>query len=369
MGSIADQIRSAASRNRELHAILSQTDYAAPALKQQKHLIQDLNAQLQDVKKQLNQLGQARWKEQKDYEQYRKSVVKRWAYKVSGNQEKFEAKAEKEEKEYFEVLQKLQQAIALEQNLQTMRSEALDKQNKLEQDVLRHTTAQSELDNLYASIFQGPTPSFPEEDDVERQKILITKSYNSIYAELEANQEVVRILEDVAKRVQSSKLRIENALEYSRLDMLGSNRADFMKRNALQNAEMDLVRAQMLIMQAQRFSSEVKNLPPIQIASNNLTSDVLFDNIFTDVEFHEKIKQSRFEAERCEQDLLAQLAAAKERRQASEEKAIAQSRLLDNARAELQKVRHQIFERVANGAPQTSQSSQLDEDAPPPYTG
>jgi hypothetical protein len=103
MASTTDQIQSAAPRNRELLEILSQTDHAASALEQHKRYIQDLDTQLRDVKKQLNQLGQERWKEQKDHKKYHDSIMRRWAYKVGGKKEKFAAKAEKEEKEYFEV--------------------------------------------------------------------------------------------------------------------------------------------------------------------------------------------------------------------------------------------------------------------------
>jgi hypothetical protein len=260
----------------------------------------------------------------------------------------------------------------MEENLKTMKSEALDLQNNLEQELLRHTAAQNELNHLYSSIFQGPTPSFPEEDDTERQAILAAKTYNNTYAKLEADHQALRNLEDANKRVKSSLMHIETALDSSRLDMWGIDSADLMERTALHNAELELIQAQMLVMQAQRFSSEVKNLPPVNMASGSLMSDVLFDNIFTDLEFHETIKQSRTEAERCQQALLAQLGAAKERYQASEAEAIAQSRLLDNARQELQKVRQRIFERLANGeapqAPQAPQGQQSDErGAPPPY--
>ncbi|KAI3331939.1 hypothetical protein HD806DRAFT_478836 [Xylariaceae sp. AK1471] len=364
MASITDQLQSAAPRNKELLEILSQTDHAPLALRQQNLYIQDLDVQLRDVKKQIDLLGHERWKEQKGHEKYRDSVMKRWAYKVSGNKEKFAAKAEKEEKEYFEVLQKLHQASALEENLKTMRSEALGAQNNLEQEDMRHTTAQSELDSLYASIFQGTTPSFPEEDDVERQAISIAKAYNSACAKLEADRQVQRILEDASKRLKSSLSHVEDALDSSRMDMFGSAGADMMERTALHSSEMDLVQAQMLIMQAQRFSPEVQSLPPVNIASGHLMSDVLFDNIFTDLEFHDKIKQSRTEVQRCQQALLAQLTAAKERCHASEEQIKSQSQLLSNAREELQKFRQGIFERLANGeVPQASPG----QGAPPPY--
>jgi septal ring factor EnvC (AmiA/AmiB activator) len=103
MASIRDQLLDAAPRNRQLLDILSQTDHAPSALEQQTRYVQDLNKQLEDVKKRIDQLGHERWKEGKDHKKYRDSVMKRWAYKVSGNKDKFASRAEKEEKEYFDV--------------------------------------------------------------------------------------------------------------------------------------------------------------------------------------------------------------------------------------------------------------------------
>lgn len=103
MASIKDQLQNAAPRNEQLLDILSQTDNAPSAFKQQKLYIQDLDSQLRDVKKRIDLLKHEMQKERKDHVKYRDSVTKRWAYKVTSNQEKFAAKAEKEEREYFDV--------------------------------------------------------------------------------------------------------------------------------------------------------------------------------------------------------------------------------------------------------------------------
>lgn len=112
MASITEKLQRAAPRNKKLLQILSETDHAPSALEQQKRYIQDLDVQIKDVKKRVSHLGQERSKEQKDHEKYRDSVMKRWAYKVSGNKEKFAAKAEKEEQEYFEVYESFSHTMA-----------------------------------------------------------------------------------------------------------------------------------------------------------------------------------------------------------------------------------------------------------------
>jgi len=252
-----------------------------------------------------------------------------------------------------------------------MKDEAVKIQNDLESACSRHKEAQNELDRLYASIFQGPTPSFPEEDEAERKAESTTKAYNMASTQLETDRQVFRALEDAHKRIKSSLCSIEDALDYSRWDMFGGgSAADLMERDALHKAETEVIQAQMLVMQAQRFSPVVKSLPPVKIASGSIMSDMLFDNIFTDMNFHDKIKDSRAEVQNCENALRSQLQASKERFQASEQKVKLQSDLLKSAREELQTARQRIFETLANGEhpPKSSSTQPTESEAPPPYS-
>lgn len=255
-----------------------------------------------------------------------------------------------------------------------MKSEALGVQQSIEGECQRHSTAQGELDALYASIFQGPTPSFPEEDEAERSVESALGTYNGSCAKLEADRQVSRILEEASKRIKSSLLDIEDALDASRLDMFGGDAAaDAMERSSLHKAEMNVVQAQMLILQAQNICPAVASLPPVKIAQGNIMSDVLFDNIFSDLNFHDKIKDSRAEVQRCDQVARAQLAAAQERCQASEQQLKAHSGALTTARSELQRTRQRIFQRLADGGvgvgvSKASQGTSGEPEAPPAYS-
>lgn len=251
-----------------------------------------------------------------------------------------------------------------------MKADALEVQQNLKQECGRRTTAQSELDTLYASIFQGPTPSFPEEDDAERNVESALQTYNTTCAKLEADRQVEHILGAASKRIGSSLNYIEEALDASRLDMFGGGSgADLMERSALHKAEMNVVQAQMMVAQAQRISPEVQDLPAVHIDQGNLFGDILFDNIFSDMEFHDKIKDSRAEVQRCAQVLGVQLTAAKERCHASEQLSEVQSNSLKNAREELQKVRQVLFKHLADGGASTILSDGPERsEAPPPYS-
>ena len=229
-----------------------------------------------------------------------------------------------------------------------MRVEALEIRDKLEQETARHEQAQRDLDGLYNSIFEGPTPEFPEEDATERRVQTAAEACRSTRRWLESEQKAASLLNQ-AKVLLGTALRyMEDALDYSRWDMFGGGTmADMMERDALHNSENQVHQAQMLVVQAQRYSSEVRALPEARISHGNLMGDVLFDNIFSDMEFHDKIKASREEVRRCATHLDYQIQQAGMRVQQGEVEITRLSQELSDARVALQKARESIFERLA----------------------
>ncbi|KAI6093635.1 hypothetical protein F4821DRAFT_2856 [Hypoxylon rubiginosum] len=371
MATITSQIKEAAPRNSELLAILSETDHAPPALEHQKHYISDLNNELSTAQKRIAALDKQRVKEFKEHKKYRDSVMKRFLYRVGGKTDRFEARAEKEEQEYFAVLQEERQAKEQEENLKSLRSKALEAQSDLEADVGRHAEAQQQLDSLYDSIFQGPTPSFPDEDCSERNAEDALQAYHNSRVAMETELQVVHLLTEAKGRLFSALNYIEDALGHSRMDMFGGGTfTDMMERNCLDNAEVQIRQMFSLVRQAQRMSPKVQDLPDVNIPHGNLMSDVFFDNIFTDMAFHEKIKDSRVRLYRSRDVLLDQFAQAQARYNQVEQETNVYAAALRTAREDLQRARERIFQRIANSsenAQVTSTDGGGNTDDPPPY--
>ncbi|KAH6648634.1 hypothetical protein BKA67DRAFT_369262 [Truncatella angustata] len=358
MTTITAQIQEAAPRNRELLAILSETDHAVPDLEQQKIYIADLDRQLASIAKRIKELNRKREKEFKEHEKYRDSVMRRFAYKVGGKKEKFESRAAKEEREYFDALQDEHKANDQQKSLQNLRGEALRAKTDLEQQVSRHNQAQQDLDGLYNRIFLGTTPGFPEEDEKERLCTLASQAYQDARSKADAQQQAVSSLQEAQKRLKGASIDIEDALDYSRMDMFGGgSMTDMMERNALHKAEMQVSDALWHFGHAKRMDPLIHDLPPLKIARGNMMSDVFFDNIFTDMAFHDKIKDSKTELHRCLDVLNAQLQGASSKFKDLDQDQKNKSSSLDQARSDLQKTRQQIFER----------STGEDSAAPPSY--
>lgn len=350
-GSIAEQIRSAAARNSELLSILHDTDHAPAALEQQNKFLDDLRVELKKVNDDLRRLELARKKELREHEDYRDSVMKRFAYRVSGKKEKFAARAEKEEKEYFDVLQKLQQKNDQKNNIESMLEQATQAKADLEAKSKAHKQAQTDLDSLYQGIFQGTTPEFPEEDSLERATDAASQAYHQATVSAKNTEQVFNMLNDAWTALRQAAGHIEEALSHSRMDMFGGGTmSDMMERNALSMAQNSIHKAEMLTTQAQKIEPTVPDLPTVGINHGNIMSDVFFDNIFTDMAFHEKIKDSRTQLQKCVAVCERTIDAARGRSEAAQKEMAGKWEALLQARNKLQTAREQIFERVMGGS-------------------
>ncbi|OHF01732.1 hypothetical protein CORC01_02923 [Colletotrichum orchidophilum] len=348
---LESKIRQAAVINRKLLAILADTDNAIPDLRQQRRLITDLDHQLKESDRNIHALEGRRKKELKDHEKYRDSVMRRFVHKAVGKRDKFNERAAREEREYFDVLQEEHREKELNKNVREQLRDAREASTSLEAEARRHDEAQCELDSLYDSIFAGPTPSYPEEDALEQSAEQALREYHDTRSKVEAEAHAIRLLTDAMKRMGDSLRHMDDALSHSRMDMFGGGTmSDMMERSALQRAESATQEARMLVMQAQRMTPYIGDLPPININHGNLMGDVLFDNIYSDMAFHDEINKSRMSIEKCAHVLSRYLHETRDRRMYLSREQKVRGERLESTRTALQKERERLFEQIAGGA-------------------
>lgn len=364
--SLESRIRETSARNTELLRIIHETESAVPAFNAQERYVADLEKQAAEAGRKLEQLESKRRQELKEHESYRDSVMKRFAYKVSGKTDKFDAKAAKEEREYFDVLQEEHQANEMKNNIASMLSDAKRVRDELEGKAATHVKSKKDLDSLYESIFTGPSPGFPEEDKRERKKDAAVEAYQRARSQAETEGQAVTILTKAQKLLNGALMCMEEALQASRMDMFGGGTfTDMIERSALSRAEYQIQHAQMMVRQARQCSPLIRELLPVRIASGSLIGDVFFDNIFTDMAFHDKIKQSNLEVQQCARALKADLIAAKQRHADISREADQKGMELKQARMRLQKVRELAFERINGHTGRLETSSMMDDASPP----
>ena len=130
----------------------------------------------------------------------------------------------------------------------------------------------------------------------------------------------------------------------------GGTMASMQKRNFLERAESAIQQVRMLQTQVKQVAPEIPGLGQLNIAMGSIWSDVVFDNIFTDMQMHDQVKQSIVQVDRAGNkcsDIIRQREQTE--KQLQKEVELAKGKL-QFARLELQAAREEAFRRVVNGA-------------------
>ncbi|KAK4093686.1 hypothetical protein Purlil1_2020 [Purpureocillium lilacinum] len=352
MADISAKIQDAAARNSDLLRTLAETDHAPPDLEQHGRFLDDLRAQLRASDSRLKALNAQRELELKSHQKYRDSSVRRFMYKAAGKKDRFAEKADKGERDYFEVLQRAHQEDKINGGLKAQMEEAQGAARALEAVAARNRDAQRQLDELYQSIFAGPTPQFPDEDAAEQRRDALVVRYRAVREACEAEEEAVKLLASGDALMMQALQHIADALSYSRVDMFGGGGfADMMERNALADADRLLMMARLQASRAQKASPQVKALPGVNINHGHIFADVFFDNIFTDMAFHQEIQRGQAEMMRCAAALREELDKAAARRGRFNAELARREAELKEGRIALQEERQRVFDAVASLPP------------------
>ncbi|KAJ7800843.1 hypothetical protein B0H14DRAFT_3784728 [Mycena olivaceomarginata] len=251
--SVTDAVLENSAYHSRLLAQISELDYVPSALRQQDTYITGLEKDLAQLARQITALEKSTKKERKEHEALRDSTTRRFAAKITGRKEKFEAKASKEEREYVEALEKEMQHKRQQETLDTMIAEAKSVRLDLQEKLDRHDKSDARFGRRsIAKIFDGPTQAYPEDDRLEYQLQQAQARYNEIQEAL--NRESAR------RESAPTCLAAERAsLAYISCNISHwSSMSDMMERNALSAAEGQAENAQLLVRQAMMMSPQVQ---------------------------------------------------------------------------------------------------------------
>lgn len=354
--SVQDRIMYAATENNALLKTLQETDYASAAIQQNRAYFNTLNKQIKESETRLHQLDISRRKEQKEHEKYRDSTMKRLAFKLSGKGEAFTQKQAKEEREYLEAVQAHFEETKCLESLKSSMREAQETQQELEGADMRHKSAQEALDRLYNSLFEGPTPDFPDEDRAEGAVQPLKGQFQVAQQRFSAESQVLSILGKALQALTMAARSMAEAELASQKDIMGwgGSFADMAERSALADAQQWVAECRMHLRGARQLSDSVGDIGPMRIAEGHFMSDILFDNVFTDMAFHSEIQDSAGQVMAAHRRLKGEVQKAEERVQQARAAADEASRRLMAARENLQGVRASVFDRVAGGLPEYS---------------
>lgn len=221
MSTFHQALQDAQSKNREILYELRETDYASPALKQSLAYITDLESQIASADKELQKLSKVTQDERKDHLNYQDSVMKRYAYKLSGKKDKFVSRQEKEEREFLEAYQREREAQQFKGSLVSALEKAEGEKRSQEADVARHDNAQTELDRMYNAIFSGPTPDVPGEDEMEQAVKNARDWFQQCEMRFGNENRALETLQMAQKWLGSALYDMDSARGHSQIDMFG----------------------------------------------------------------------------------------------------------------------------------------------------
>ena len=152
--------------------------------------------------------------------------------------------------------------------------------------------------------------------------------------------------------MQTAAAAMQEAIDSSRLDIIGmgGSFADMMERDALSKAAVALSESLRHMDEARRWQPAIVHLRTVHIDMGHMVSDVMFDNIFSDMNQHERIKGSNNQLMEAMAQLKEQLAAQVQRAKGATEALKMARASMEEARGELQSIRAEAFERLAGGA-------------------
>ena len=362
-------IKATAAENARLLKIISETDYAPSALQQSNGYIENLKKEIAAQEKLYKDTKATVTREHKEHRDYADSHVKRLAYKLGGKREKFEERASKEQKDWVDAVQR---EIECRRKLDTLNhniAEATTNSAELEKVAATYTQAQKELDQLYLSIFDGPTPDIPGEDLRESSTKQAAEYFNEVIAQLNREKQVAGILEEAHKFITNALIDVEDARSTAKADAFGFG-GSFMEMhefNAISRVQQHMGQAEMLLSNARSIQPLVGDIGRTVHAQNNFVTDVLFDNVFSDMNKYDKIKESKASIEKAQFNLKAIITASNERLQSARSEARRAKEDVDAKRSELQEFRANAYREIAGGNAGQQEVGSIPQGPPPQY--
>lgn len=159
MASASQAIASRADEHQQLLQTLGELDYAPSALIQAQERLKTLQADVGPKREALSKYARETKREWDEWQAVQTSMLKRASLRIKGGKDNLNQRVEKEEAEWLDALRaeshEKDQLAMLEQEIGEMQTLVKD----LEGLKATHDQTQARLDQLYETVFSGPSAS------------------------------------------------------------------------------------------------------------------------------------------------------------------------------------------------------------------
>ncbi|KAJ3516235.1 hypothetical protein NLJ89_g1259 [Agrocybe chaxingu] len=338
-------IQENASYHSRLCATLELLKDIPAAFAKQAAYVADLKNELEQAERRLAGLVEATKKERKEHEAMRDSTGRKLVNRLTGKREAWAERAGKEEREYVKALEKEVKERESISSVQQMLDEAESVLADLSLKAEDFEYAQTELDDLYARIFEGPSQDFPEEDILEYQFNETKKRYEELQRTVNIEDLVVDILGRAKAAVQEARDLFHGAKLSSNLDLLPNRNVS--ESNPLRRAELKVEEADRLVKEGMKTSEAVRYVRKVDVPGRLLYGDILLNNGYWKSTFQDQLRKSMAQAEFVLSELKSQHTTASRRATTANESLVEVAQILEERRKALAACRRAAFEEYA----------------------
>ncbi|KAE9395522.1 hypothetical protein BT96DRAFT_143100 [Gymnopus androsaceus JB14] len=359
------------SKHTQLLNSLSEFDGIPDALKEQTKLVDDIQSQLGECEDNVARLFEKTRKERRSADPGIIPGGLKFSQVFRGRKEK-EREREREERNkrlFAEAMAEETKERERQASLEQALSKAQASKTELLGKMRDYDDIMGRLDALYGMIFNGPTPGYPKEDELEQS---VQASYSVIErtrATYNSENEGLEILIRADKTFKECQTKLKDAIYWATaLAMLAGGRtAEAKETSSLRIAHSLAQKAQAHVREAQQFSPHIRTLESPSIARE---LPVRKEN---DTEFHEVLKASAAELGNTYSQLLSERRACADRTSEARTAVLEAEQTVTERKKELHTLRKATFLEIVSKlkSGELSEPTELDfegmQDAPPSY--
>jgi hypothetical protein len=285
--SLEQQIQTKSEEFHTLFSRLSDTKWSEAAIPEAQSRLKACQNQARLIQDKINAFNMAADKEHKRLSHIKGHGARHVWYKVRG---KLEQRLDEQERIWLQEFEKCKEE---EQRFVVLQEEIHSAQkylNQCQDAYEEYTKTKQALNTLMEYFFSGATPTYPDEDIMEQnlkkeqERLIALQSDHSVLTY------VFHLLEKAQQALIVARQELDNALNMNTFDLFSHSAfVDIAESSHLAKARNASAQAQQLLNQAKH---EYRNMPQIgdlHIKQDNLVFNIMFDNIWTDMNMRQMI--------------------------------------------------------------------------------
>jgi hypothetical protein len=152
----------------------------------------------------------------------------------------------------------------------------------LKQKQAHSNQLKAQLDGLLERVFAGPTPEFPDEDQLESDVARCLGFLNDATRDFPLYDNILGLLSQAESEAQQAVNGLSQASNMNTVDMFSdSHGVDYVKQSMIQQGREHADRCNMILNQCRQLMPGLPGLANIRLSGTDLFLDIVFDNVFT----------------------------------------------------------------------------------------